>query len=191
MSHYLHAICFDSGDTIIDEGTEIKNDAEETLRAELIPGADEVLHELKRWGYKLALVADGPVATFRNSLGQHGLYRLFDAYAISGELGISKPDSRMFRHALAQLHIDRKDYKRVVMVGNHLGRDIKGANQLGLISVWLDWAPRRSKIPADDTEVPQYTIKTPRELLGVIETLENMNKNAEQNYRGGHDERHD
>lgn len=178
MSHYLRAICFDSGDTIIDEGTEIKNDAEETLRAELIPGADEVLHELNRRGYPLALVADGPVATFRNSLGQHGLYHLFDAYAISGEVGVSKPNSRMFLHALDQLQIDRNDYKRVVMVGNHLGRDIKGANQLGLISIWLDWSSRRSKIPADVSEVPQYTIKTPRELLGVIESLEKMNHDA-------------
>ena len=180
MSHYLRAICFDSGDTIIDEATEIKNEAEETQRAELIPGAGEVLHELKRRGYALALVADGPIATFRNSLGQHGLYDLFDARAISGEVGVSKPDARMFRHALDQLGIDRDEYGRVLMVGNHLGRDIKGANQLGLISVWLNWSPRRSKIPADDTEVPQHTITTPQELFAVIESLENTHKENAQ-----------
>jgi putative hydrolase of the HAD superfamily len=172
MSKYLKAIFFDSGDTIIDEATEIKNDAQETLRAELIPGADEVVRELKQQGYTLALVADGPIATFRNGLGQHGLYDLFDAYAISGEVGVDKPDARMFRHALDQLGIERDDYGRVMMIGNNLSRDIKGANELGLISVWLDWSPRRSKTPADASEVPQYTIKTPLELLAVIESLE-------------------
>jgi FMN phosphatase YigB (HAD superfamily) len=172
MSRSLRAICFDSGDTIIDEATEIKNDGEETIRAELIPGADTVLRELKQRGYTLALVADGPVATFRNSLGQHGLYDLFDAYAISGEIGVDKPDARMFRHALAQLRIRPADYGRVVMVGNNLSRDIKGANQLGLISVWLNWSPRRSKTPADASERPQYTIATPIELLAVIASLE-------------------
>jgi FMN phosphatase YigB (HAD superfamily) len=175
MSKYVRAICFDSGDTIIDEATEIKNAAEETLRAELIPGADKLLYELKQRGYPLALVADGPIATFRNSLGQHGLYDLFDAYAISSEVGVDKPDARMFRHALDQLRIDQNDYGRVLMIGNNLSRDIKGANQLGLISVWLDWAPRRSKVPANASEVPQYTIKTPTELLTVIESLEKMN----------------
>jgi hypothetical protein len=45
---------------------------------------------------------------------------------------------------------------------------------LGLISVWLDWSPRRPKIPADASEVPQFTIKTPLELLEVIEMLEKM-----------------
>jgi putative hydrolase of the HAD superfamily len=58
------------------------------------------------------------------------------------------------------------------MVGNNLERDIRGANQLGVISIWLDWAPRRSKIPADEHEVPAYTIKQPRELLAVLAQLE-------------------
>ena len=58
------------------------------------------------------------------------------------------------------------------MVGNHLGRDIKGANALGLTSVWLDWAPRRAKVPADASEEPDFTIKTPLELLDLIDRLE-------------------
>lgn len=178
MSKFLRAIFFDSGDTLIDEATEIKNAAEETLRAELIPGADTLLRDLKQRGYPLALVADGPPATFRNALGQHGLYDLFDAYAISGEVGVSKPDARMFLRALEQLQIVREAYGRVMMVGNHLGRDIKGANHLGLISVWLDWSPRRAKIPADDTEVPQFTMKTPHDLLAIIDALEDMNHDA-------------
>ena len=51
-------------------------------------------------------------------------------------------------------------------------QDIKGANALGIVSVWLDWAPRRSKIPADASEQPQYTIKLPLELLSLLEQLE-------------------
>jgi putative hydrolase of the HAD superfamily len=70
------------------------------------------------------------------------------------------------------LQIDPADYGRVVMVGNNLERDIKGANALGLITVWLDWAPRRSKIPADASEVPQYTIKRPDALLALLDQLE-------------------
>ena len=58
------------------------------------------------------------------------------------------------------------------MVGNHLGRDIKGANQLGIISVWLDWSPRRAKVPADPSEEPDFTIKQPMELLQVLDQLE-------------------
>jgi putative hydrolase of the HAD superfamily len=83
-----------------------------------------------------------------------------------------KPDERMFIHAMKQLGIKQEDYGRVVMVGNNLERDIKGANKLGMISVWLDWAPRRSKVPADALEKPDYTIKLPLDLIGVVEELE-------------------
>lgn len=172
MAHKILAICLDCGDTLIDEGTEVKTDGEVSLRADLIPGADELLHELKRRQYPLALVADGPVATFENNLGPYGLYELFDAYAISETVGVSKPNPRMFHTALDQLGITAGDYSQVMMVGNHLGRDIKGANNLGIVSVWLDWAPRRSKVPADASEKPKFTIKNPLELLGVIEELE-------------------
>jgi hypothetical protein len=69
-SHHLLAICLDSGDTIVDEGTEIKDEVGVVLRAELIPGAGEMVRALRARDYALALVADGPVGTFRNIL--HG-----------------------------------------------------------------------------------------------------------------------
>ena len=47
------AICFDFGDTLCDEATEVKDETNTTLRAELIPGAAETVLELKRRGYRL------------------------------------------------------------------------------------------------------------------------------------------
>jgi putative hydrolase of the HAD superfamily len=172
MPRYLLAICFDFGDTLVDEATEVKDETLTTLRADLIPGAGQMVRELKRRGYKLALVADGRPDTYVNVLTQHGLYDLFDAFAISEHLGVEKPDRRMFAHALEQLGIAAEEYGRTMMVGNYLARDIKGANSTGMISVWLDWAPRRPKTPADDSEVPRYTIREPAELLPLIDRLE-------------------
>jgi HAD superfamily hydrolase (TIGR01549 family) len=168
----LLAICLDCGDTLVDEATEVKDAQGVTLRAELIPGALELVRELRRRGYRLALVADGPPGTFRNVLTHYGIYDAFEALAISDEVGCCKPDARMFACALERLGIAREDYPRTLMVGNYLERDIRGANALGMISVWLDWAPRRPKVPADASEVPAFTIRTPLELLGVIECVE-------------------
>lgn len=172
MSKLLRAIFLDSGDTIVDEGTEVKDAQSVVLRAELIPGAATMVQGIKERGYPLALVADGPVGTFQNVLTQHRLYDYFDAFAISGAIGVEKPDARMFNQALQALQITPTEQSRVVMVGNNLARDIKGANALGLITVWLDWAPRRTKVPADASEVPDYTIKTPTELLSLLDKLE-------------------
>ena len=78
----------------------------------------------------------------------------------------------MFHTALRQLDIVEANYPQVVMLGNNLERDIKGANQLGIISVWINWSPRRSKTPADDLENPRYTIKTPGEFVPLLRALE-------------------
>ncbi|HEY3230201.1 MAG TPA: HAD-IA family hydrolase, partial [Roseiflexaceae bacterium] len=171
-SRRVLAICLDCGDTLVDEATEIKDARGATLRANLIPGAGELLRELSRRGYRLVLIADGYPATFTNVLTQHRIYDYFDAFAISDHLGCLKPDRRIFVHALDQLGIRPDEYGRTLMVGNNLARDVKGANALGMISVWLDWSPRRAKIPADESEIPRYTIKQPLELLDVIAQLE-------------------
>ncbi|MEZ4559905.1 MAG: hypothetical protein R2854_26270 [Caldilineaceae bacterium] len=39
-------------------------------------------------------------------------YDLFDAYAISEEVGANKPDAAMFLHALEQLAIPAAEYSR-------------------------------------------------------------------------------
>lgn len=166
------AVLLDSGDTLVDEATEVKDERGATQRAELVPGAAETVRELARRGYPIGLVADGFTDTFRNVFTQHGLLELFDAMSVSEEVGVQKPDPRMFRAALDRLGVAEADYGRVVMVGNHLGRDIKGANGLGLVSVWLRWSPRRSKVPADPSEVPTYIIDTPLELLDLLDRLE-------------------
>lgn len=171
-SRHLLAVCFDFGDTLVDEATEVKDEQGVTLQADLIPGAAEVLRELRRRGYRLALVADGRPGTYVNVLQQHGLYGYFDAFAISDYVGVEKPHRRMFDDALARLGIAPADYGRTIMVGNYLARDIKGANAVGMVSVWLDWAPRRPKIPTDASEVPQHRIATPLELLDLIDKLE-------------------
>jgi len=172
VSRKILAVCLDCGDTLVDEATEVKDAQEVSQKADLIPGAGDLVRELKQRGYPLALVADGPTGTFINNLSPHGVYQLFDVYAISDQVGVQKPDPLIFRHALDQLAIPEADYGRVIMVGNHLGRDVKGANNLGLISVWLDWSPRRHKIPVDETEVPRHTIKLPLDLLKIIDELE-------------------
>ncbi|RPJ43103.1 MAG: HAD family hydrolase [Chloroflexi bacterium] len=170
--HKILAICFDCGDTIVDEDTEVKSSEGVTQEASLIPGAEDTLRALKGLGYRLALVADGPAGTFYNVLGHYGLLDLFDSLAISALVGAEKPDPLIFRYALNQLEIPLAEYGRVLMVGNHLARDIKGANALGLVSIWLDWSPRRPKVPADPLERPCYTIKKPSDLMNIVERLE-------------------
>jgi HAD superfamily hydrolase (TIGR01549 family) len=168
----LRAILFDLGDTIMQEVTEEKDETRTTQRADLFPGMAEALRTLRARGYPLGLVADTRPGTYRNVLRQHGLFELFSAFAISEELGVSKPDPLMFRHALAALGVPEADAGRVVMVGNNLARDIRGANGLGLISVCIRWNDRYPAVPAGPEEAPRHTVRSAEELLRLVEALE-------------------
>lgn len=170
---HLAAVFLDCGDTLADESTEVKDEATEIVSsADLIPGAENLTRRLKARGYRLALVADGPRETFVNILGQHGLWNDFEAHVISGDLGVAKPHHRMFETALAALGLPAEVANRVVMVGNNLERDIRGANEVGLISVFLRWSIRRTHVPKDASEKPCFAIDYIEDLPDLLERIE-------------------
>ena len=170
----VKAIFLDLGDVIMEEATEVKDEDGVTLRADLIPGAKEAVKEMKEMGYTLALVADTYVGTYNNILKEYSLFEVFDAFAISDEVGCLKPDSRMFKKALNDLEIAEKDYNRVIMVGNNLERDIVGANRVGLTTVWSNWndGDGYKEKPETELEFPDYEIGTLDELISLLPEIE-------------------
>lgn len=171
-THTLLALCFDLGDTIMDEGTELKDAAGTTLEADLVPGMARLLRDLRTQGHTLAIVADSRPNTPPNVLRRHGLLGLFDTLSISEVIGVSKPEPQMFTSALDALGIPATDYNRVVMVGNNLERDIAGANRLGLISVFFHWSERRRTTPETEDEAPDYTVRSAQELRALLADLD-------------------
>jgi putative hydrolase of the HAD superfamily len=165
-------IFLDSGDTLIDESTEVRDENDIVVRAKAVPGASQAIKTLAEQGYTLVLVADGEVRSFQNVLSQNGIYDCFSAMIMSEMIRARKPSPRMFRAAMGAVLLDDNDKKRIIMVGNNLARDVKGANAEGITSVFLDWSPRYPKTPADDSEKPDYMIHTPMELVKLAAKLE-------------------
>lgn len=170
---HVKAVFLDCGDTLVDESTEVKRAGSEVvLSGNLIPGAAEMVRTLRDAGHKLVLVADGPRESFTNLLGTHGLWDSFDAHIISGDVGETKPSPMMFDAALTAIGLTRADARHVVMVGNNLERDIRGANALGITSVFMAWSTQRSHIADARDDHPDYMITTPRELPALVENIE-------------------
>ena len=172
QAHRLRALLFDLGDTIMIEESEVKDAEGTTQSAELIPGVVQALRGFVARGHRLALVADSRPHTPPNVLRQHNVLALFEYLAISENVGVEKPDPRIFLAALDALEIAPADYDRVVMVGNNLARDIVGANRLGLISVFFHWNDRRRSEPLTEEEQPDHKVTNPAELVALIERLE-------------------
>lgn len=169
----------DSGDTIIDESSEVRDESGIVISASVIPGADVMVKSLYESGYTLVLVADGEAQSFKNMFIQLGIYDYFTAMINSENIKASKPSPRMFKAAAGAIELPESDYGRVAMVGNNLSRDIKGANALGMTSIFLSWTSRYPHEPADESERPDYTIREP---LALLELAERLNEGLENGF---------
>lgn len=162
----------DIGDTIIDEGSEVRDvPGGVVLRAGCIPGAKEAMLKLYEAGYTIAMVADGLVESFHNTMTQNGLEHIFAAKAISEALGVEKPHARMFQAAMDALGLTDADKGRIIMVGNNKARDVAGANRFGVTSVHLTWSERYNHAAECADETADYRISSPEELPALVERL--------------------
>lgn len=170
---HLAALFLDCGDTLIDEATEVKREgAEVVLEAQEIPHAMDAVRELHALGYPMSLVADGPRETFENLLVPRGIWPLLQAHVISGDIGELKPSPKMFAAAMKALGLPDQARHRVVMVGNNLERDIRGANLFGLQSLFVSWSKKRNQTPEREEDYPDRQIATLDQLVAAIDAFE-------------------
>lgn len=163
----------DIGDTVIDEGTEVRECPEGVVyHAACIPEAKETLLSLYEQGYTIVMVADGLFESFRNTMKENGLDHVFTEWIVSENVGVEKPNLLMFETAMESLGLTEEDKARIIMVGNNLSRDALGANRFGITSVHLCWSPRYPAHASIPEEEPDYRIYHPAELLELAASLE-------------------
>jgi putative hydrolase of the HAD superfamily len=103
------------------------------------PDALATIRSLRARGIRVGVLTNGPSGLQRRKLRASGLIDEFDAVAITGELGVHKPDRRAFEKALELLGT-RAD--ETAMVGDDLQNDVAGALAAGFAAVvWVERAP--------------------------------------------------
>ena len=104
------------------------------------PEAVDGLHRLKDRGWRIGVVTNGPPSQNEKVTGT-GLDRVVDGWVVSEEVGVRKPDRRIFELASARCGAPLDGGW---MVGDSAPADMVGARNAGLRSVWLhrgrDWA---------------------------------------------------
>lgn len=114
------------------------NDAFLNAMAEIcspLPGALSLLNALKGKA-KLGIITNGFTALQQIRLERTGLRDYFDLLVISEEVGIAKPDRRIFDYAFDRMGNPPRD--RVMMVGDTAESDILGGINAGLKTCWLN-----------------------------------------------------
>ncbi|WP_010534595.1 HAD family hydrolase [Brachybacterium squillarum] len=107
-----------------------------TEHVELIrcyPGVVEALRRLREGGVHIAVVSNGTGRQQRAKIARAGLTGLLDGIVLSEEVGVAKPDPRIFAAACA----GTEDGEQIWMIGDNPRADVLGARDAGLPAIWV------------------------------------------------------
>ena len=127
----------------------------------VFPESEQVLHDLKK-NFRLALLTNGAPDIQGAKIDGSNLASFFDAIIISGDHGFGKPDPRIFQLALERLKVAPHE---AVMIGDSLNRDVAGARDLGIATVWIN---RYQRTLTDGHRVPDFQLTDLRKLPALL-----------------------
>lgn len=119
-----------------------------------------VLLRLRDRGLRLGVISNWDLR-LRKLLGDLGLSELFDVIVCSAEVGIRKPDPRIFERACEAVGVAPQD---AVHVGDHGYADLLGARSAGLRAVLID---RQGGEPAAAGPAPISSFDELEDMLAI------------------------
>ncbi len=123
------------------------------------------LIKLREQGLKLAIVTDAPRLKAWIRLVELKLHDFFDVVVTFEDTKKYKPNPEPFEKAMKMLKVTPDE---CMMVGDWAERDIRGANKLGITSVFARYGALR---PAKDSKA-DYELRNITDLLKVVEKVQ-------------------
>ena len=138
------------------------------LNVAFFPDVVPVLEKLKKT-YKLGLISNTDCFTIQE-FKQRGFSDYFDSIAFSCELGLLKPDPKIFKLVLHELKVKPEE---AIMVGDNYLDDIRAAEKLGIRGILLkrDFSKHKAKPSYIESHEHTRNIKTLTELENMLKQL--------------------
>jgi len=113
----------------------------------LFPEVVDALSELRGRGLKLGLVTNGFRKDIEDIFQRVSLSDKFDATVGVDDVGVGKPDQKIFVYALRKLSVNPEE---ALFVGDSIELDYQGAEKCGLKPILVD---RSSKVSGEYTKI--------------------------------------
>ncbi len=94
----------------------------------------DMLASLRRKGYRLAMITNGVHERQWGKLRCLGLENEFEYVFISGDVGVDKPDPRIFEVCAQAMNLEPQ---QMAYVGDNPEPDVQGAYNAGCIPIWV------------------------------------------------------
>ena len=113
-------------------------------QTKLMDGAKDVLFNLSLH-YKLHIITNGFKEVQYVKLKESGIYNFFDKIIVSEDVGVLKPNKKIFSFALNQ---SGAKIKNSLMIGDDIISDIRGAREFGIDQVYFNFKFSNNKVQA-------------------------------------------
>lgn len=113
-------------------------------RNDYIEGARKAMKELNEH-YHIAIITNGVKTTQISRISSTDLNNYFEELFISEEIGFEKPSVNYFEYVLD--HIEEKDKTKILVIGDSISSDIKGAYNANLDAVWISKEIKKAEYP--------------------------------------------
>lgn len=124
----------------------------------LMPGTLKLLSRLKPH-YKLHIITNGFAETQAVKLAGSGLSPFFDVVLCSDQIGVNKPESKIFVHAMNLAQANRKSS---LMIGDNLQVDVMGAKKAGIDQVYYN--PKK----LEHSQKPTFEVTALEEIIPLL-----------------------
>ena len=125
------------------------------------PEVKETLNQLKEKNHKLAILSNGTPNHLNKLISSNELENHFDDIFSIEEVGVFKPDSRVYDLPVNKYHIQKNE---IIFLSANTW-DVSGAGNYGYNPVWVN----RSNNIFDNLDYkPSYTVRNLKELLELI-----------------------
>jgi len=125
----------------------------------LLDGAEALLRRLAA-RYHIAIITNGIASVQRPRLAASPIHDLVEAFVISEEVGVAKPDPAIFDVAFARMGQPAK--AEVLIIGDSLSSDMQGGLNYGIDTCWYNPAGKLASLPVT------YEIRQLEELHSIL-----------------------
>jgi putative hydrolase of the HAD superfamily len=123
--------------------------------------------DVLRGRYRLGVIANQP-GEVRTAMRRDGLEPFFEVWGVSDELGVGKPDPRLFELAARTAGVPPTG---AVMVGDRLDYDVRPAKLVGMRAIWMLRGEAPDRPTPEQLEEADGSVRTLAELPGELERL--------------------
>jgi HAD superfamily hydrolase (TIGR01509 family) len=116
--------------------------------------------------YRLGVIANQP-SSVRAAMEREGLTRFFEVWGVSDDLGLQKPDPKLFSQVLYTAGVSPA---RSVMVGDRLDYDVRPAKTAGMRTIWVLRGEAPDEPTADQMAEADASVRSLTEIPAMLES---------------------